>query len=130
MRIACDDEWNWEKSPPHSTIPKYPNWGMLIDEVAIVTCEPPSLKRLLQYELTTNDPHQTDLSTGPIFQSSMWKAIIWCVKRASLTKNKRMMMESNLGRHMLLVVVLPKRKVTLESPRTSVRVRSSKWVHI
>ena len=108
----------------------YPNWGMLIDEDAIVTCEPPSLKRLLQYELTTNVPHQTDLSTGPFFQSSMWKAIIWCVKRASLTKNKRMMMESNLGRHMLLVVVLPKRKVTLESPRTSVRVRSSKWVHI
>lgn len=46
----------------------YPNWGMLIDEVAIVTCEPPSLKRLLQYELTTNVPHQTDLSTGPNFQ--------------------------------------------------------------
>jgi hypothetical protein len=41
---------------------------MLIDDIAIVTSEPPSLKRLLQNELTISVPHQTDLSTGPKFR--------------------------------------------------------------
>ena len=106
----------------------YPNWGMLIDEDAIVTCEPPSLKRLLQYELTTNVPHQTDLSTGPIFQSSMWKAIMWCVKRAILTKNKRMMMEQSWQIYATSSCTTTEKKSYFGvTTHISVCPRSSKW---